>query len=65
MFLIELPWRWRNWKYAARIAWLVDVDHCLCGCRRITADVCFFNARDYLGIPMGTLGRGLEPPSAS
>jgi glucuronate isomerase len=32
---------------------------------RLVADVCFFNARDYLGIPMGTLGRGVAPPAAS
>jgi glucuronate isomerase len=31
---------------------------------RLVADVCFFNARDYLGIPLGSLGRGVEPPSS-
>ncbi len=27
---------------------------------RLVADVCFFNARDYLGLEPGTLGRAVE-----
>ena len=26
--------------------------------------VCFFNARQYLGVEVGSLGRGIEPPPA-
>jgi len=29
---------------------------------RLVADVCFWNARDYLGVVPGALGQGLEPP---
>lgn len=31
---------------------------------RLVADVCFWNARDYLGVALGTLGRGIAPPPA-
>jgi glucuronate isomerase len=30
----------------------------------LVANVCFFNARDYLGIPLGTVAAGVEPPAA-
>jgi glucuronate isomerase len=41
---------------------LLPDDRALLG--RLVADVSFFNARDYLGIPMGALGKGVEPPPA-
>jgi glucuronate isomerase len=31
---------------------------------RLVADVCFYNARQYLGVEVGSLGRGIEPPPA-
>jgi glucuronate isomerase len=29
----------------------------------LVANVCFFNARDYLGLPLGTLAAGVSPPA--
>jgi glucuronate isomerase len=41
---------------------LLPDDRALLG--RLVADVCFFNARAYLGLELGAAARGVEPPPA-
>jgi len=43
-------------------AGLIPHDRALLG--RMVQDIAFFNARAYLGLELGSLGRGVEPAAA-